>query len=148
MKNIQKKIDELRIKLDKLEEQALEEQAKEEATFEASNGLMWSNTVGENLTWKEALIFAEKLLEDGGFRDWRLPTISELQNVFDYGDVRSKIEWDYASYNYWSATTNNNRPENAWLFNQYYGYTHSYSKTSIYSVRCVRDMAEDEKGGK
>jgi len=141
MKNIQKEIDKLRIKLDKLEKQVKEE------TFDECNGLMWSNTVGEGLIWDKALVFAKKL-EDGGFRDWRLPTISELQNVFDYEEGKGKIEWDYASHNYWSATTCSFNTQIAWYLNQYYGYMSYCIKTSNLSVRCVRDMAEDEKGGK
>lgn len=49
-----------------------------------NTGLMWSqNDNGEELTWKEALSYAENATT-AGYSDWRLPNIKELQSIADY----------------------------------------------------------------
>ncbi|GAF01598.1 hypothetical protein JCM21142_210 [Saccharicrinis fermentans DSM 9555 = JCM 21142] len=47
-------------------------------------GLMWSqNDSGEGLNWEDALAYAENA-ELGGYTDWRLPNVKELQGIVDY----------------------------------------------------------------
>lgn len=49
-----------------------------------NTGLMWSqNDSKEELTWKEALSYAESS-ELASYTDWRLPNIKELQSIADY----------------------------------------------------------------
>ena len=132
MNKIQKEIKELRDKLDSLENSLKNEK------FDECNGLMWSNSIGEGLTWNKAHEFAKEC-RDGGFSDWRLPTISELQNVFDYEKGEPKIKgWGDASP-FWSSTEVSNNPANAWNENLYYGNANTNTKvTATHYVRCVR----------
>jgi arylsulfatase A-like enzyme len=46
-------------------------------------GLMWSQLPGASTTWDAALSYAENL-SLGGFSDWRLPNVKELQTLTDY----------------------------------------------------------------
>ncbi len=47
-------------------------------------GLMWTQADnGEGLDWENALSFAENA-EIGGYTDWRLPNVKELQGIVDY----------------------------------------------------------------
>jgi arylsulfatase A-like enzyme len=46
-------------------------------------GLMWSQVPGAAVTWEGALTYAENLTL-GGYTDWRLPNIKELQTLTDY----------------------------------------------------------------
>ena len=112
---------------------------KSEEEFEICNGLMWSNSIGKELTWNEAMNYA-KNLQEGGYNDWRLPTISELQNVFDYEKGKNKIEWSFNyGTSYWSATTTSSNTQSAWFTYQTSGLTfYSTKVTATYSVRCVR----------
>lgn len=49
-----------------------------------NTGLMWSkNDNGSELTWKEALSYAENATT-AGYSDWRLPNIKELQSIANY----------------------------------------------------------------
>lgn len=132
--NLNKRIEKLEKELEELKLQV-----KKEETFETCNDLMWSNSIGKDLTWNESQEFAKKC-RDGGFDDWRLPTVSELQNVFDYEKGKSKIAgWDFeAGYNYWSGTTYSNSTQYAWYVYQYNGSTTTNGKISTTSVRCVR----------
>ena len=142
--NIEKEIKEIKTKLEAVEKTLKFERfpsnsyLKKDEKFEECNGLMWSNSTKEDIDWDEARQFAKEC-RDGGFDDWRLPTTSELQNVFDYEKGESKIGgWD-AGYYYWSATTKSNATHNAWDTNQYSGNTNYYLKTdATNSVRVCR----------
>ncbi len=48
-----------------------------------STGLMWTaKDNGQNITWRQAVKYCRKL-RVAGHSDWRLPTIDELQGVYD-----------------------------------------------------------------
>ena len=49
-----------------------------------ATGLMWMKNDSEaTMTWEKALEYAENL-EFGGYSDWRLPDVKELQSIVDY----------------------------------------------------------------
>lgn len=49
-----------------------------------ATGLMWmQDDNGKGLNWEEALSYAENF-EYGGYSDWRLPNVKELQSLVDY----------------------------------------------------------------
>ncbi len=49
-----------------------------------ATGLMWAQSdEGVELDWQDALAYAEDS-ELGGFTDWRLPNVKELQSIVDY----------------------------------------------------------------
>ncbi|ACN17594.1 conserved hypothetical protein [Desulforapulum autotrophicum HRM2] len=49
-----------------------------------ATGLMWQQANSKTvMDWKDALAYAENLTE-GGYSDWRLPTVKELQSIVDY----------------------------------------------------------------
>ena len=50
-----------------------------------STGLMWmQDDNGEGVDWSASLAYAEGS-EFGGYSDWRLPNVKELQGIVDYG---------------------------------------------------------------
>ena len=50
---------------------------------DTDTGLMWAQVPAASTTWDAALSYAENLAM-GGFTDWRLPNIKELQTLTDY----------------------------------------------------------------
>jgi arylsulfatase A-like enzyme len=50
---------------------------------DADTSLMWTQLPAAAMTWQSALGYAETL-SSGGFTDWRLPTVKELQTLTDY----------------------------------------------------------------
>jgi len=132
--NKQKEIQKLKEDLNKFNKR-LEELEKKE-TFEECSELMWSDTQTEG-NWHEAMKFADDCI-DGGYADWRLPTVSELQDVFDYETGEPKVGGFSDEY-FWSSTGLSCNPTYAWRVYLVYGRTHFNTKvTDTYYVRCVR----------
>lgn len=101
------------------------------------NGLMWSKIAPKEMNWNEAMDYAKDLRE-GGYKDWRLPTVRELQDVFDYEKGEPKINFEVASV-FWSSTEVSHNPAYAWYVRLDYGYTYNKTKfTDTPYVRCVR----------
>jgi hypothetical protein len=74
-------------------------------------GLMWGETSSPNAgLWADALTYANDL-SLGGFEDWHLPNINELESLFNAGtdDMSAWLEAqgfeDIPSGVYWSSTT-------------------------------------------
>ena len=90
-----------------------------------STELMWmQDDSGEGMNWEETLIFAENF-EFGGYSDWRLPNVKELQSIVNYsrspGTTQSAAidplfnsteitnEGGQSDYGfYWTGTTHSN----------------------------------------
>ena len=90
-------------------------------------------------TWQGAIEHCEAL-DLGGYDDWRLPNVNELESLIDYGRYDPAMDPIFKNVNSpdysWSSTT---AGYNAWIVNFYIGTSsHSYRKSSSYRVRCVR----------
>jgi len=83
--------------------------------LDKNTGLMWQLDIPSNLmTWDEANQYAHNINQKkyGGFTDWRLPTIEELERVYRYKNL--DIAWkykekainivDFEYHFYWSST--------------------------------------------
>jgi len=109
--------------------------------FQEFNGKMWSNSIGEDLTFDQAKDFA-KNCRDGGFTDWRVPTAKELADTIDWEKGTSAISRG-ANGSYWSSTQYSTT--SGWYLHFYSSYSSMYGSSKAYgfSVRCLRDL---EKG--
>lgn len=123
------------------------------------------NTVGivvdtrTNLVWQDHMIYDEKTwleaigtcenLELGGYDDWRLPNVNELTSILDRnqkdllikdGFVNTELtEGGFGSTSvYWTSTTNERIPSNAWIILFHLGTTTTLKKGDKYYFRCVR----------
>jgi hypothetical protein len=80
-----------------------------------STGLMWEKAGPPGMTWDQALAYCDSL-SLGGYTDWRLPNIKELNSIVDYSRVDPSINTTYFSgyWNYASCTTDANFTFYAW----------------------------------
>ncbi len=101
--------------------------------------LMWQNSDDGSRDWQDAMGYCA-VLTLGGYHDWRLPEIIELQSIADYSGVIPTINpvFSCQSSSYWSATTYTYTPAPAWAINFYDGYVSTSDKVNTYNVRCVR----------
>ena len=100
------------------------------------------DAVGSPMLWESAIDYCESL-NLGGYSDWRLPNLNELQSIVDRSKINPAIVngFDNTSSNdYWSSTTYDRDKHGAWIVSFYYGVVNGSRKggTSNY-VRCVRD---------
>ena len=107
-------------------------------------GLEWQCESPGEMTWYQALDYAESLSLDGK-QDWRLPTLPELESLLDRTKARPegrppmREEVPFRDeLSYWSSTTFERDTKNAWIVMFDGAYVLSYYKSNLYHVRCVR----------
>jgi len=101
--------------------------------------LQWSAKIYEG-TWQECLEWAASLNE-GGYRDWRLPTIHELQKIFSYKKGKPKIGGFQPHY-HWSSLTFDSEKILIWQMNLSNGCV-TYKAGGTNYARCVRRKDND-----
>jgi formylglycine-generating enzyme required for sulfatase activity len=109
-----------------------------------SSKRIWQNNDAVEInkkTWYEAKDYCEELVLDN-YKDWRLPSIQELQVLVDTKKsipaIREGFDFTISDY-YWSSTIKYNDEYNAWLIHFEYGFV-DYSSTSGKNfVRCVHN---------
>jgi hypothetical protein len=110
---------------------------------DTSTSLRWQQAGSSNAqTWEQALAYCEGL-NLGGYTDWRLPTIKELESLVDYSRYDPAINTTYfpsaVSSLYWASTTYAYNTNHAWGVHFYYGDGNDYNyKDGSYYVRAVR----------
>jgi len=105
-------------------------------------GLTWQQAeTGSALNWEAALQYAEAL-SLGGYSDWRLPNIKELQSINDDSRANPSLDTTYFvganSSRRWSSTTVVNLTNRAWYVDFQLGLAGYEDKLTNYFVRCVR----------
>jgi hypothetical protein len=88
------------------------------AYFDPETGLMWTrDDSAQDLEWNEAKEYA-RALALGEYRDWRLPTIEELEDLYAPGrdaPVKIRAGFNLTSSLVWSSTKQG--PGSGWFFN-------------------------------
>ncbi|MBV5307888.1 DUF1566 domain-containing protein [Chromatium okenii] len=120
---------------------------------QSNTGLMWAkcsegqngtNCIGDakTMNWSAALTAANNS-NLGGYDDWRLPNIKELQALVDYSRYVTAIDTDYfpntpnGDYSwYWSGSPNN--AGSAWFVHFSYGYASYLNRNEYSHVRLMR----------
>jgi hypothetical protein len=104
--------------------------------------LTWQKVIYfDTLTWEKALTYADTLTT-GGYTDWRLPNIKELQSINEETLTNPSLNTTYFTtggiQNYWSSTTLPNQTTRAWYLDTHFGITTYDIKTLRHSVICTR----------
>jgi len=132
-------------KLDKLVELAgeLKNASKQEPKLLIYNNLMWSDSIGKDLTFNEAKGYAKKC-RDGGYSDWRVPTAKELADTIDWEKGTSAVGIGSFGY-YWSSAQYDGAAGRFLSFGSGYSNMNYGPKAYGFSVRCVRDLDGKEQ---
>ena len=105
--------------------------------------LQWQDDATASTTtanWATAITTCDNL-DFGGFTDWRLPTIEELESIVNYGasaPAKYSEFLNFASNSYWSSTTYASNSSGAWSVDFDGSSDGWFDKMFIYYVWCVR----------
>jgi len=107
------------------------------------DNLMWEDTVeatNTNITWAKALLYCDNL-EIAHYKDFRLPTIKELSELYENKD---KIYNGHGGKFYWSNSTFSDEFK-VWNYSVVKNFEDGMNQKSIKEfeqgrVRCVRDI--------
>lgn len=99
------------------------------------------------MSW-QAAFDAVRDLAYGGFDDWRIPNIAELETIVDFSHQAYALDplvfgtpRDGESTYVWSSTTNPLDAHEAFYLNSYDGHVYPWDKTWTFAVRPVRTAA-------
>ncbi|WP_125558368.1 DUF1566 domain-containing protein [Pseudoalteromonas rubra] len=100
------------------------------------------DNVAQELSWQQALQTASAQ-EFAGYSDWHLPNVKELASIVEHRCVKPSINetifLETLEKNYWSSTTVEGTPANAWLFSFGDGkVSNVFNKSSQAYVRLAR----------
>lgn len=107
---------------------------------DSDTGMMWKDDYQTKKVWSEAVEYC-KSLTLGGFNDWHLPTISELESIADYTEHKPAIKSGFdnvTSHIYWSATVDASDVNEAWFVLFENGRSYTLDKKNKANVKCVR----------
>ena len=113
-----------------------------ETVTDNRTGLMWQQGEPEYMTWSSALSYCEGL-SLGGYSDWRLPNVKEIESLTDDARYDPAIDINFFpnayAFSYWSSATNVGFPSCAWrvVFSTG-GIEGDGYKDSYFRLRCVR----------
>lgn len=104
--------------------------------------LMWQdNTINAKMSWTNAFQYCETLT-DGGYDDWRLPNVNELNSIVDYTRSSPAINpvFQYAdSSYYWSSTSSDYDKRWPLAISFVQGFVSSgLDKGEDHNIRCIR----------
>ncbi len=94
----------------------------EEVFLDPETKLMWTmKDNGKDIDWPEASQYAEELTL-AGYSDWRLPTIDELEKLFDpEGSRPYKIRKPFRLTGWWVWSSTEEGSRSAWFFDFHHG---------------------------
>ncbi len=124
-----------------------------DATFDSQEGgckdlvsnLVWSGGFGTP-TWPVAMTFATDLVE-GGYSDWRLPTLQECRDVYLLGSA-SHLNFLQGNGGTWTSTAGTKRNnQKRYGFRLDTGVETLYTQNSRLYFHCVRQGSSSFTGG-
>ncbi|MGD9972819.1 MAG: DUF1566 domain-containing protein [Desulfatirhabdiaceae bacterium] len=106
-----------------------------------TTGLTWTRATVTGKDWRQALEVCDSL-SLGGYTDWRMPTIKELDTIASLSRSSPAINTFYfpdtVNGQYWSATTRAEKTSEGWIIDFTYGDDGYAAKSGLLNVRAVR----------
>ena len=120
-----------------------------------ASGLMWEESDdGSGMEWSDALVYAEEATT-GGYSDWRLPNIKELQSIVDYSkspsatdddEIGPAIDLDYFNITEYTEDDTNYDPDYGYFWSNTNAYFNELSTEYYYAWYVAFGTAVDDDG--
>jgi hypothetical protein len=111
---------------------------EENQIVDTLTGLIWQSSYKPDLTFDEALEYAEIVSKETGL-EWRVPTIEELSSLIDRSRANPASAFpDMSSDWFWSSSPFVVNSDNTWIVHFKYGNVFYGNRHYNYAVRLVR----------
>jgi hypothetical protein len=124
---------------------SIQTQVRPRVHLDPETKLMWTiEDNGRDINWHEANEYAKKL-RLGGYSDWRLPTIKELEKLYDPKESeRKNIRKPFRLTNWWVWSSTMEGSDSAWGFSFYSGERNRarLGASGVPRALCVRRSGE------
>jgi len=113
--------------------------------YDTSTSLLWQDAYANDefsLTYKEAQDYCADLVVEE-YKDFRLPTLNELQSIIDYKNYKPAIIKGFrhvGNETYWTTTPYANDYDYVWTINFKKGARDVKAKHYDRNVRCVQKV--------
>ena len=115
-----------------------------DSSTDPRKGRMWQDNIDAKnliLDWVKARKYCKKL-KLGGFSDWYLPSMGELESIVDFRKDNPAIREGFVHTSnegyYWSSSSSVSKPTAAWIINFDKGSSNYKDKERPGHVRCIR----------
>ena len=88
---------------------------KDGSILDNRTGIIWNKASDDMMSWYDAVEFAKNCIV-GGKKNWRLPTVKEIEDTDDYHK-----EIGIGMGNYWTSVVNKNNENEAYTYKPKYG---------------------------
>ncbi|MBR6422590.1 DUF1566 domain-containing protein [bacterium] len=110
--------------------------------LDSATGLVWSGQSTEKMHWADAVNYC-KNLNEGGFSDWRLPSLAVLrtlvQNCYNSNGCTGDTDGKYSKFGdivfFWSSSGGSSEAKGVYFYN---AASQSKSVDESFDARCVR----------
>jgi len=108
-----------------------------DAVLDHGTGLMWAATDnGQDITWEQAKFYCESFT-GGGHTDWRMPTLAELDTLFDHGSASRFKTFQPITLTGCCPWTSDTRPSRARTIFFMTGEINTFAKSTSSSMRAL-----------
>lgn len=110
---------------------------------DSASPLTWQATYATQLNWQDAVAYCAQL-NYAGSPHWRLPTVTELYALVEWGPDPGPRRYPATSFPampsacFWSKTPGDEQGPTAWSTYFDLGYTRNSQKESLCAARCTR----------
>ncbi|MEA1922676.1 MAG: DUF1566 domain-containing protein, partial [Pseudomonadota bacterium] len=113
-----------------------------------NTGLMWQQAEPGLMAWQNALYYCENLVlpSAGGYDDWRLPDLKELQSLADYSLDSPFLDINcfpgVSESHYWSSTSKAFYASYHWAVSfSYINVNDTYTDRNVRAVRTIQEAS-------
>ena len=114
-----------------------------EIVYDNTLQFVWqdNNITTASSSWQDAITYCGNL-SMGGYEDWRLPTVKELNNIYNKSSYKPALDsiFTFDNYYYWSINSVAYDSNSAWIiYSESGNFSEKLKTNSLVYTRCIHD---------